>query len=187
MDDQARYHMGLLRGRVKRLEGLIDGILHYSRANRLEGAVVDVDTARSCRTSGSCSRRRRPRSSSTTSLPTITTMKIPLQQVLMNLMSNAVKYNRDRDLTIEVGAIVEDNKPPGLLREGQRRRHRARVPPAHLGPLSDARSARQGREHRHRSRRRSQDRRDARWTRMDRINRGRGRDVLVQLAAGRKT
>jgi signal transduction histidine kinase len=29
---------------------------------------------------------------------------MPLQQVLMNLMGNAIKYNRDRELTVEVGA-----------------------------------------------------------------------------------
>jgi signal transduction histidine kinase len=111
MDDQARYHMGLLRGRVKRLEGLIDGILHYSRANRLEGAVTDLDTGALVQEIWELIAPPESAKLVTTNLPTITTMKIPLQQVLMNLMSNAVKYNRDRDLTIEVGAQVEDNKP----------------------------------------------------------------------------
>ena len=34
MDDQAREHMSLLKGRVIRLENLISGILAYSRAGR---------------------------------------------------------------------------------------------------------------------------------------------------------
>lgn len=112
MDDQARYHMGLLRGRVKRLEGLIDGILHYSRANRLEGAVVDVDSNALVHEIWELLAPPETAKLVTTNLPTITTMKIPLQQVLMNLMSNALKYNRDRELTIEVGAQIENNKPP---------------------------------------------------------------------------
>jgi signal transduction histidine kinase len=112
MDDQARYHMGLLRGRVKRLEGLIDGILHYSRANRLEGAVVDIDTDALVHEIWELLAPPESATLVAASLPTITTMKIPLQQVLMNLMSNALKYNRDRELTIEVGAQLEDNKPP---------------------------------------------------------------------------
>jgi signal transduction histidine kinase len=104
MDEQGRYHMGLLRGRVSRLEGLIDGILHYSRANRHEGSASEVDVDQLVREIWEL---LAPPSTATLvvgSLPALTTVKIPLQQVLMNLMGNAIKYNRDRELTVEVGA-----------------------------------------------------------------------------------
>ena len=52
--------MRLLRGRVTRLEDLIDGILAYSRAGREQGEPIDVDIgAARARGRGSCSRRRR--------------------------------------------------------------------------------------------------------------------------------
>jgi light-regulated signal transduction histidine kinase (bacteriophytochrome) len=104
MDEQGRYHMGLLRGRVSRLEGLIDGILHYSRANRHEGSASEVEVDQLVREIWEL---LAPPSTATLvvgSLPALTTVKIPLQQVLMNLMGNAIKYNRDRELTVEVGA-----------------------------------------------------------------------------------
>ncbi|HUS33550.1 MAG TPA: ATP-binding protein [Kofleriaceae bacterium] len=104
MDEQNRYHMGLLRGRVRRLEGLIDGILHYSRANRLEGSTIEVDVDQLVREIWELLAPPSTAQLVVGELPTLTTMKIPLQQVLMNLMGNAIKYNRDRELTVEVTA-----------------------------------------------------------------------------------
>jgi signal transduction histidine kinase len=104
MDEQGRYHMGLLRGRVRRLENLIDGILHYSRANRHEGSTAEVDVDALVKEIWEL---LAPPSSARLvvgQLPTLSTLKIPLQQVLMNLMGNAIKYNRDRELTVEVGS-----------------------------------------------------------------------------------
>lgn len=115
MDDQARQHMGLLRGRVKRLENLIDGILHYSRAHRLEGAVVDVDTNQLVQEIWELLAPPSTAQLVTTNLPTLTSMRIPLQQVLMNLMGNAIKYNRDRELTVEVGSTQPEGESAPLL------------------------------------------------------------------------
>jgi len=104
MDEQDRHHMGLLRGRVRRLENLIDGILQYSRANRHEGEVTEVGVGALVAETWELLAPPSTARLVTTSLPTFPTLRILLQQVLMNLMGNAIKYNRDRELTVEVGA-----------------------------------------------------------------------------------
>ena len=100
------------------------------------------------------------------------TARVPLQQVLMNLIGNALKYNRGRDAHRRGRRAAQATAVYDVLRHRQRRRHRARVPRAHLGHVPDARAARQGRGHRHRARGRAQDRR------------GRGGRAWVESDAG---
>ncbi len=91
--DEAREHLRLLRGRVQRLEGLIDGILSYSRAVRQREPVERVDTGALVRElvellapPPTVVLKIAP------GMPVIESERIPLQQVLMNLISNALKY-----------------------------------------------------------------------------------------------
>jgi PAS domain S-box-containing protein len=87
--------MALVRGRVQRLEALIDGILQYSRAGRVRSAIeqVDVDLL----VKDVVELLAPPPEVALTiepGMPTIRTERTPLQQVFMNLISNAIKYNR---------------------------------------------------------------------------------------------
>ncbi len=104
MDEQARYHMGLLRGRVARLESLIEGILSYSRANRGDGEEVEVDIAVLARDVWELIAAPPTAHLTVHDLPRTRAQRVQLQQVLMNLVGNAVKYNPDRELHIEIGA-----------------------------------------------------------------------------------
>ena len=112
----------LLRGRVHRMESLINGILSYSRAGRIKTVkerflvktVVDelcenFDMKKSIRfiVEGDPELE-------------LVSEKITLQQILQNLVSNGIKYNDKKEITITIGwqeaetgvdFFVRDNGP----------------------------------------------------------------------------
>ena len=97
--------MTLVRGRVKRLEALIDGILQYSRAGRVRSQVERVDVA--ALLDDVVELLAPPPEITVTvapGMPTITTERTPLQQVFMNLIGNAIKYNDRAGATVHVTA-----------------------------------------------------------------------------------
>jgi PAS domain S-box-containing protein len=116
--EDSHEHMRLLRGRVHRMEALIDGILQYSRAGRTEEPPERVDTAALVddvidllAPPAGVEIMVQPR------MPVLTTERLPLQQVFLNLVGNAVKYGGTR---VEVSSpraggacefIVRDNGP----------------------------------------------------------------------------
>lgn len=98
LTDETRQQMTLLRGRVHRMEALIEGILEYSRVGRIShkpetvdvaillsevldslapppGFTIDIDPA----------------------MPTLQAAYISLSQVFANLISNAIKYHDRAD------------------------------------------------------------------------------------------
>ena len=100
---EALENMELMRGRVQRLETLLDDLLAYSRAGRVSTEISEVDMEQSVRavvellglpdgftvrTSGV--------------LPTFTTAQGPLEQVLRNLINNAVKHHDRSTGTVDV-------------------------------------------------------------------------------------
>ena len=96
-------HLGLMRGRVLRLEALIDGILDYSRAGRQRHKLERVDVARLLREAVELlSPRNAVDIQVAPDLPVLTTERVPLLQVFMNLLGNALKHGGRDDLRIEV-------------------------------------------------------------------------------------
>jgi light-regulated signal transduction histidine kinase (bacteriophytochrome) len=105
LDAQTQEHLRLLRGRVLRLENLIAGILAYSRAGRdtAEHAVVDV-AALVAEVWELLAPPPTARLEIAGPLPQLRTSRVQLQQILLNLIGNAIKYNADRELVITVAA-----------------------------------------------------------------------------------
>jgi PAS domain S-box-containing protein len=103
--DESREHMALLRGRVHRMEGLIDGILRYSRAGRVRDPAERVDTGALVREIVDL---LAPPAGATVgvagAMPVLVTERLPLQQVLMNLVGNALKYGGGAAARVEVSA-----------------------------------------------------------------------------------
>lgn len=95
LSGESAEHLRLLQGRVQRMEALIDGILAYSRAGRVSAAPEEVDTGALVR---EVIDLIAPPEGVTIlvpdDLPTLQTELLPLQQVFMNLIVNAVKYSR---------------------------------------------------------------------------------------------
>lgn len=120
---ESAEHMRLLQGRVHRMEALIDGILAYSRAGRTMRKPETVDTGALVREvlellapPAGVRVRVAP------GMPTVEAERVPLQQVFMNLLGNAVKYAAAvrpdagvevewRDAGDEVEFAVRDNGP----------------------------------------------------------------------------
>lgn len=121
LGDEPRENMKLLRGRVHRMENLIQGILEYSRIGREAVSDESVDLSQllgdivdSLPVPPQFQINLPPQ------LPVLTAPKVRLFQVFSNLIGNAIKYH-DRDdgrvdMTVSNGGhwyefVVEDDGP----------------------------------------------------------------------------
>jgi PAS domain S-box-containing protein len=96
--DDIRKQLKLLRGRAHRMEGLIDGLLQYSRIGRVKGQSEAVDVGALLR---DVIDLLAPPPGFTIdiapNMPTITTDRLRLQQVFQNLIGNAIKHHNRPD------------------------------------------------------------------------------------------
>lgn len=93
MPADAQEKLGLLRGRVSRLEALLNDILAYSRAGRITEAPLRIDVQTLFRSLGDIYVPKNFRFQSSSELQVIESPKTPLEQILGNLLSNAVKHH----------------------------------------------------------------------------------------------
>ncbi len=109
LPDAARRHVALLQERVRRMERLLDDLLEYSRVGRGDdrattftlAEVVDEVAALVCAGSDFEVRVEGPD-------VTITSPRAPLEKVLRNLISNAIKHHDAERGTIWVRAAPRD-------------------------------------------------------------------------------
>jgi light-regulated signal transduction histidine kinase (bacteriophytochrome) len=105
---ESRQHMALLKGRVHRMEALIDGILSYSRAGRAREVVTLVDVAALLAETIELLAPAAPASIVVVPpMPVFVTERVPLQQVFMNLFGNALKYADREDVQVTVSAETQ--------------------------------------------------------------------------------
>ncbi|HZP69533.1 MAG TPA: ATP-binding protein [Pseudolabrys sp.] len=110
LTDETRENMKLLRGRVRRMENLLDDLLEYSRIGR----VTDERFAEII--SGSALMENvlmllSPQKQFTVevdpAMAGVRVARMPLQQILMNLVGNAIKHHDKSTGRIEVSATDE--------------------------------------------------------------------------------
>lgn len=103
LEGETRQQMNLLRGRVQRMEALINGILEYSRIGRIEAKIKTVDINEML--TEIIDGMPVPDGFTITvhgEMPTLKTAAVPLSQVFANLISNAIKYRRCDDGHIDI-------------------------------------------------------------------------------------
>ena len=106
---ESARHLGLLRQRAARMEGLLNGLLAYSRVGRKEAAPEPVETGALVRDvvatvappEGFDVRVEGP-------FPVVETARAPLALVLRNLVGNAIKHHDRADGRVTVSARARD-------------------------------------------------------------------------------
>jgi PAS domain S-box-containing protein len=109
LDEQGKENLQLLGSRVDRMQGLIDGVLQYSRVGRTEEGTAPVDLRQivpeiveNLGVPEHISIRIEP------DLPTVEGDVTRITQVFQNLLSNAIKYMDKPQGCITVGCVEED-------------------------------------------------------------------------------
>ena len=94
LDEDTSKQMNLLRGRVHRMENLINGLLQYSRVGRIkvESETVDVGQLLA-EVIDSLAPPPQLAIEVKGDMPTLVTERLPLQQVFSNLIGNAIKHH----------------------------------------------------------------------------------------------
>lgn len=107
---ETKQNLVLMRNRVKRMEGLIDGILQYSRAGRIKHEAVTFNLKETLEELiSSLSAPNKFKISISENMPTLTTEKIAIEQVFSNYISNAIKYNSSAEPTIVITCDKKEN------------------------------------------------------------------------------
>lgn len=102
---EVQENLGLLRQRTQRLNRLLDDLLEYSRAGRRVGSRTTVDTRELVEDIATLlAPPAGMRIEADRSLPTLRAYRAPLEQVLRNLINNAVKHHPRQEGTVRVSA-----------------------------------------------------------------------------------
>lgn len=101
---EAKDLFNRVRGRVLRMEGLIEGILAYSKIDRKDDVVVDIDLNELVK--DSLELLDLPKNMTINFAPNMPVLKgdkAKVNQLFMNLLSNAIKFNDKEQGLINVG------------------------------------------------------------------------------------
>ena len=121
LPEESKRHLGLLQGRVRRMEQLLSDLLAYSRVDREEGTPEEVDAAALVREVAELIDGAPGIEVVIGEMPTLVTPRAPLEMVFRNLIGNAFKHHdrpeegrvivRAHDADSFVTFTVEDDGP----------------------------------------------------------------------------
>ncbi len=103
LPEKVKEYLGMIKGRIRRMENLIEGILALSRIGKVKKPLEMVDTGLMLQEIVEMlSPASGIRIQIQPGMPVLTTERIPLQQIFTNLISNAIKYHHRKDGTISI-------------------------------------------------------------------------------------
>jgi signal transduction histidine kinase len=110
LPDRSREHLVKMRGRIKRMEGLLDDLLTYSRAGRYRGEATWVDVNELVeRVIDTVAPPEGFAISVEGGLPALYTYPAPLETVLRNLVYNAIKHHDKPEGHVRIWATTDNN------------------------------------------------------------------------------
>ncbi|MGL4881999.1 MAG: ATP-binding protein, partial [Waterburya sp.] len=108
--EENQQQLQLMQSRVQRMDGLIQGLLEYSRVGRRETPVKTVNVGDLVNEAiDSLSPPPEFEIVVAPNMPTLTTKPVLLQQVFFNLISNAIKYHPQNSGKIIISVAEQDN------------------------------------------------------------------------------
>lgn len=110
LPESSARNLRLLRGRVARMEALLDGILAYSRAGRVDYALEPVDLRALIDEMGATDWGGRRVAIELRRSMEFETAAVPLRQVVQNLIGNAVKHHDREAVRIVVDVAERDEQ-----------------------------------------------------------------------------
>lgn len=106
LDSLSRKNLQLLRERACRMSGMVDGLLQYARAGRVNMEVEWVDTKELIQEIIDILNHDKQFTIIVhESMPQLPTAKLLLSQVLSNLIANSMKHHHCKTGTIEIGVL----------------------------------------------------------------------------------
>jgi PAS domain S-box-containing protein len=105
LTEETCQQMNLLRGRVYRMEALINGLLQYSRVGRVEVPMTSVSVATLLAEVIDSLDPPATFTIKVSAMPTLWTYGLLLEQVFSNLISNAIKHHPRLDGKIHVSSM----------------------------------------------------------------------------------
>ena len=183
----AMRYLDQISQNARRMARLIDDLLNFSRTGRQALAIREVDTAvLVAEVLDDVNGERQGRDVRVTvgGLASCRADPALLKQVYSNLIGNALKFTRNREVAeIEIGSF-DAGRPAGLLRPRQRGRVRPEVREHALPGLPPAPRRARVRGNGGRARDRAADRRAARRTDLGRVRAGPGNNLFLHTGRG---
>lgn len=110
MPPDVQENFEAIKQRVRRMEGLINGLLEYSKADRKRGEVVTVDLKKLVTdTFDFIGKPDNLKLEFTSPMPVLAADKLLLEQIFSNLLDNSVKYNDKSAVEIKISAEEKNN------------------------------------------------------------------------------
>ena len=105
MPDESRADMDVMKGRITRMNGLLDDLLAFSRVGRTEGKATDVDTGEIVEDIvGMLEIPEDFTIEAVSEMPTVHTPHAAIHTVFRNLIGNALKHRERDDGRVEISA-----------------------------------------------------------------------------------